>query len=118
MMSSGHLLASITSVAALWGGFEVQGMNNPNIVNFAGHPSVFEAPVGLRNLYRAQNFNRDVTTAWWQTSVLDGHSSESSAEVADALRSASYIVLDKAMYSVRFSPKALGGYYVLRFDKR
>ncbi|KAL2207289.1 hypothetical protein CC79DRAFT_1321402 [Sarocladium strictum] len=99
-MSAGNFLASITSVAAFWGGLEVQGMNSPNAVDFSSHPRVFEPPVGLRNLFPADNFNRDAATAWWQTGVLDGHPTEAASEVADAMKSASYVVLDKAMYSV------------------
>lgn len=100
-MSSGTFLASITSVAALWSGLQVHGINSPHTADFAEHPGVFEVPRELRNLYPAENFNRDVTTSWWQTEILDGHSSDTSTEVSDAMRDASYIVLDNAMYSVR-----------------
>ncbi|KAH9243117.1 hypothetical protein K456DRAFT_1767521 [Colletotrichum gloeosporioides 23] len=53
---------------------------------------------GLRNVFPAENFNRNVTTTWWSTEVLDGHSTEAAAEASAALANASFIVLDKDMY--------------------
>jgi hypothetical protein len=101
MMSSVKFLTSIAALAALWSALQVHGSSIPNATDFQEYPSVFEVPTGLRNVYPAENFNRDVTTAWWQTIVLDGHSSNASTELAEAMKEASYLVLDPAMYSVR-----------------
>lgn len=62
--------------------------------------SVWEVPVNLRNVYPAENFNRNVTSTWWDTQVLDGHSSELASQMSDKLREVSFVVLDKKMYQV------------------
>lgn len=97
MSSSPFLLASITFVGALMGGFlEVMGVG-PDYFN---RSSVYEVPTGLRNTFPAENFNRDVTTAWWETEVLYGLSSEEASEASKALKDASFLVLDQDMYEV------------------
>ncbi|KAK7710094.1 hypothetical protein SLS63_013060 [Diaporthe eres] len=63
-------------------------------------PSVFEVPAGTRNLFPAANFNRDVTTNWWDTKVLDGHDAEAASELAVSLKNASFIVLDQEFYQL------------------
>ncbi|KAH0436153.1 hypothetical protein CcaCcLH18_04443 [Colletotrichum camelliae] len=63
-------------------------------------PTAFEVPASLRNVFPAENFNRNVTTTWWSTEVLDGHSTEAAAEATAALANASFIVLDKDMYQI------------------
>lgn len=63
--------------------------------------SVFEVPTGARNVFPAANFNRDVTTNWWDTKVLDGHDAEAASELAVSLKNASFIVLDQEFYQVR-----------------
>lgn len=55
-------------------------------------PTTFEVPAGLMNVFPAENFNRNVTTTWWSTEVLDGHSTEAAAEASAALANASFIV--------------------------
>lgn len=101
MPSSGAFLASITSIAAVWGGLQdIVAGSSPN-ADISKHPDVFEVPVQLRNIYPAKNFNRDVTTTWWNTAVLDGHAEEASVQVSQTLKSASFVVLDKDMYPVR-----------------
>jgi hypothetical protein len=62
---------------------------------------VYEAPLRNRNVFPADNFNRDVTTSWWEAQVLDGVSAEASTHFSDTLKTASFIVLDDAMYDVR-----------------
>lgn len=64
-------------------------------------PSVFEVPSSLRNFFPAGNFNRNVTTTWWETEVLDSASGKSAEKAAKALKEASFIVLDREMYKVR-----------------
>ncbi|KAH7329676.1 hypothetical protein B0I35DRAFT_48481 [Stachybotrys elegans] len=100
MMSSVNFLTSIASIFALGSALQVHGRNSPNVPDVADHPSVFEVPMGSRNVYPAENFNRDVTTTWWETTVLDGHSSDASTELAGALKEASFLVLDNAMYTL------------------
>lgn len=64
--------------------------------------SVFEVPPSVRNVFPAANFNRDVTTNWWDTELLDGHASEAASELAASLKNASFIVLDQEFYKVSF----------------
>ncbi|KAE9573165.1 hypothetical protein CGMCC3_g10652 [Colletotrichum fructicola] len=72
---------------------------NPRASN-GNFPTAYEVPAGLRNVFPAENFNRNVTTTWWGTEVLDGHSTEAAAEASAALANASFIVLDKDMYQI------------------
>lgn len=97
MSTSRSLLASITSVAALWNGDQLIAADDA-LASVSSHSNVFEVPVALRNVYPAENFNRDVTTAWWETGVLDGHASDISTQMSGVLEAASYIVLDEEMY--------------------
>lgn len=62
--------------------------------------SVFEVPTGTRNVFPAANFNRDVTTNWWDTEVLGGHDAEAASQLAVSLKNASFIVLDQDFYQV------------------
>ncbi|KAL0930054.1 gluconolactonase precursor [Colletotrichum truncatum] len=62
--------------------------------------TVFEVPVSLRNVFPAYNFDRDVTTTWWNTAVLDGHSNAAASDATEALKNASFIVLDHDMYEI------------------
>lgn len=62
--------------------------------------SVFEVPSRVRNVFPAANFNRNVTTNWWDTEVLDGHDGASASELAVSLKNASFIVLDQEFYQV------------------
>lgn len=64
------------------------------------HSSVFEVPSSARNVFPAVNFNRDVTTNWWDTEILDGHTSEPASDLAASLKNASFIVLDQDFYRV------------------
>lgn len=70
-------------------------------------PSVFEVPQSVRNVFPAANFNRDVTTNWWDTELLDSHTSEAASELAASLKNASFIVLDQDFYRVRMSRAGL-----------
>lgn len=72
---------------------------NPRAYN-DNFPTAYEVPAGLRNVFPAENFNRNVTTTWWSTEVLDGHSTKAAAEASAALANASFIILDKDMYQV------------------
>lgn len=90
----------MTSIAAVWGGLQDIVAGSASAADISKHPDVFEVPVQLRNVYPANNFNRDVTTTWWDTAVLDGHPEAASVEVSETLKSASFIVLDKDMYKV------------------
>lgn len=73
-----------------------------------GYSSVYEVPTGLRNIFPAGNFNRDVTTSWWETEVLDGLSEEEANEAIKALKGASFLVLDDDMYDVSTALLLLG----------
>lgn len=65
-------------------------------------PSVFEVPPNVRNVFPAANFNRDVTTNWWETELLDGHASKAASELAASLKNASFVILDQEFYQVSF----------------
>jgi hypothetical protein len=92
-MSAATFFASISSTAAGW----IQDPANAS-VGLAG--AVLDISTHLRNVYPANNFNRDVTTSWWETQVLDGHDSIQSSELSGVMRDASFIVLNDGMYSV------------------
>lgn len=62
--------------------------------------SVFEVLLSLRNVFPAANFNRDVTTNWWETEILDGQSSQAASDLAASLKITSFIVLDQDFYQV------------------
>lgn len=66
--------------------------------------SVFEVPSSVRNVFPAANFNRDVTTNWWDTEVLDGNNDEAASDLAASLKNASFIVLDQEFYAVSTHP--------------
>ncbi|KAI1852209.1 hypothetical protein JX265_013062 [Neoarthrinium moseri] len=66
----------------------------------AASSGVFDVPLELRNVYPAANFNRNVSTRYWQTTVLDGHSNEDSLALSQNLTDASFIVLDQGMYEL------------------
>lgn len=87
---------TLAAMGSLWG-------ETVLAANASLPPSVYEVPSSLRNVFPAVNFNRDVTTSWWETSVLDGHDVTAASEATATLREASYIVLDKDMYQVRTS---------------
>lgn len=92
-------LALTTSTSAVWENLQVVfGGSSSHQPDFADHPDIFEVPTQLRAIFPAKNFNRDVTTTWWQTAILDGHEIEASKGVADALKASTFVVLDKEFY--------------------
>lgn len=92
-----NIVTALATITSLWG-------ESVTSANASTTPIVLEVPMSLRNVFPAVNFNRDVTTTWWQTAVLNGHDADAATEVTAALREASYIVLDKDMYEVRMTP--------------
>lgn len=94
------ILASITSASDIWENFQGILAGSPPPVDFSQHPDVYEVPSHLRNIYPANNFNRDVTTTWWDTVVLDGHATEASVDVSTIFKTATFVVLDRKMYQV------------------
>lgn len=95
-VSTASLFASITSIAGWWGTV-VQGSNG---VELGNSDAILHVPARVRNVYPAENFNRDVTTSWWETKVLDGHSTIESSSFSKAMRDATFLVLDQGMYEV------------------
>lgn len=91
-LSTASFLGSFTSVAGWWAS---GALCQPSF-----SARVVEVPVNLRNVFPAENFNRDVTTAWWETEVLDVHATDQANNVKEGLKEASYIILDKTMYNV------------------
>ncbi|KAH6874452.1 hypothetical protein B0T10DRAFT_465752 [Thelonectria olida] len=63
-------------------------------------PSVVEVPSRIRNVFPAENFNRNVTTTWWMTEVLNGEKTSAYEETVEVLTNASIIVLDQDMYKL------------------
>jgi len=77
-------------------------------------PSILEVGGGLRNVFPADNFNRNVSTAWWDTDVLDdGNSNEEAKNTAKDLKAASFIVVDKDMYQVSLNPMIRKGWRII-----
>ncbi|KAF6815117.1 gluconolactonase precursor [Colletotrichum plurivorum] len=105
-MTTSSLLASISSVAAVWYGLGNAAVSETASVAGTGseasgsESTVYEVPTTLRNVYPAANFNRNVTTTWWATEILDGHSAEEAVGITAALKSASFVVLDQDMYQL------------------
>lgn len=64
-------------------------------------PSIVEVGSAYRTVFPATDFNRNVTTTWWQTDVLDGDASQNATSLKNSLEDASFIVLNKDMYKVR-----------------
>lgn len=63
-------------------------------------PSIVDVPARIRNVFAAQNFNRNVTVPWWETQILNGdnHIVEETLRIlSDA---ASFIVFNAEMYQV------------------
>lgn len=88
-------LASVTSLSSSWWGV------GADIIGANLSAGVYEVPLQHRNVYPADNFNRDVTTSWWEAQVLDGVSVDAASHFSNTLKTASFIVLDDAMYEVR-----------------
>ncbi|SCO36995.1 uncharacterized protein FFNC_05392 [Fusarium fujikuroi] len=63
-------------------------------------PSIVEVGSAYRNVFPATDFNRNVTTTWWQTDVLDGDASQKATSLKNSLEDASFIVLNKDMYKL------------------
>ncbi|KAF4463907.1 gluconolactonase precursor [Fusarium albosuccineum] len=89
------LISSLASVVSFWGG---RPDFTTAIANFQRDPSIYEVPIGIRNVFPANNFNRDVNSAWWHTDVLDGHSAEAAGQVVKHLNDAVFVVLDQDFY--------------------
>ncbi|RKK80915.1 hypothetical protein BFJ68_g15919 [Fusarium oxysporum] len=75
------------------------GLNSDESLPLRG-PSIVEVRSSYRNVFPAQDFNRNVTTTWWQTDVLDGDASQNATSLKKALKDASFIVLNKDMYKL------------------
>lgn len=76
------------------------GLNSDDSLPLRG-PSIVQVGSAYRNVFPAQDFNRNVTTTWWQTDVLDGDASQHATSLEKDLKDASFIVLNKDMYKVR-----------------
>ncbi|TVY77467.1 Gluconolactonase [Fusarium oxysporum f. sp. cubense] len=75
------------------------GLNSDESLPLRG-PSIVEVRNAYRNVFPAKDFNRNVTTTWWQTDVLDGDASQNATSLKKALKDASFIVLNKDMYKL------------------
>ncbi|KAH7261657.1 hypothetical protein BKA59DRAFT_518642 [Fusarium tricinctum] len=75
------------------------GLNSDESLPLRG-PSIVEVGSAYRNVFPAKDFNRNVTTTWWQTNVLDGDTSQNATSLKKALKDASFIVLNKDMYKL------------------
>ncbi|SCO80713.1 uncharacterized protein FRV6_04926 [Fusarium oxysporum] len=75
------------------------GLNSDESLPLRG-PSIVEVRSAYRNVFPAKDFNRNVTTTWWQTDVLDGDASQNATSLKKALKDASFIVLNKDMYKL------------------
>ncbi|EWZ79164.1 hypothetical protein FOWG_16679 [Fusarium oxysporum f. sp. lycopersici MN25] len=75
------------------------GLNSDESLPLRG-PSIVEVRSAYRNVFPAKDFNRNVTTTWWQTDVLDGDASQNATSLKKALKDALFIVLNKDMYKL------------------
>ncbi|KAF9879303.1 hypothetical protein CkaCkLH20_03536 [Colletotrichum karsti] len=105
MILSSDILVFVTFVASFWRciaktPFAEAASIPATRFRPRNEPIVFEVPVSLRNVFPAVNFNRNVTTTWWDTEVLDGHPTEEAFKVTEAMKKASFVVLDKDMYQI------------------
>ncbi|CAJ0538651.1 Ff.00g066590.m01.CDS01 [Fusarium sp. VM40] len=75
------------------------GLNSDDSLPLRG-PSIVQVGSAYRNVFPAQDFNRNVTTTWWQTDVLDGDASQHATSLEKDLKDASFIVLNKDMYKL------------------
>jgi hypothetical protein len=105
-MLSSSLHAGLCTIALLSGQVAARpaaattGLNSDESLPLRG-PSIVEVRSAYRNVFPAKDFNRNVTTTWWQTDVLDGDASQNATSLKKALKDASFIVLNKDMYKVR-----------------
>ncbi|KAF5009770.1 hypothetical protein FDECE_4043 [Fusarium decemcellulare] len=63
-------------------------------------PSIVHVGGSLRNVFPENNFNRNVTTTWWDTETLDDDLDEGAKTATEALKAASFIVLNRGMYQL------------------
>lgn len=72
--------------------------SKPNLGLLVGS-SIVEVQPSFRNVFPAPNFNRNVTTSWWETGLIGGNN-ETAAIGLDELQDSSFIVLNSDMYKV------------------
>ncbi|KAF4345539.1 gluconolactonase precursor [Fusarium beomiforme] len=105
-MLSSSLCISICCITLLSTGYQVEArpavttkLNSDESLPLIG-PSIVEVGSAYRNVFPSKDFNRNVTTTWWQTEVLDGDASQNATNLKKALKDASFIVLNKDMYKL------------------
>ncbi|KAJ0127085.1 hypothetical protein HZ326_29814 [Fusarium oxysporum f. sp. albedinis] len=76
------------------------GLNSDESLPLRG-PSIVEVRSAYRNVFPAKDFNRNVTTTWWQTDVLDGDASQNATSLKKALKDASFILLGVKDHTVK-----------------
>lgn len=59
--------------------------------------SIVEVQPSFRNVFPASNFNRNVTTSWWETGLMDGNDTTAVRGLTE-LKDSSFIVLNPEMY--------------------
>lgn len=69
--------------------------------------SIVEPSPEIRNVFPATNFNRNVSTNWWDTEVLDGAEAAAAMELKATLEIATIIVLNRDMYKVYINSSPL-----------
>ncbi|RSM14790.1 hypothetical protein CDV31_005224 [Fusarium ambrosium] len=63
-------------------------------------PSIVQINPALQNVFPAENFNRNITTSWWDTDVVDGPPSSSASKFLASLKQANFIALDDRFYEL------------------
>ncbi|EXL47726.1 hypothetical protein FOCG_11877 [Fusarium oxysporum f. sp. radicis-lycopersici 26381] len=92
-------IALLSSQVAARPAAATTGLNSDESLPLRG-PSIVEVRSAYRNVFPAKDFNRNVTTTWWQTDVLDGDASQNATSLKKALKDALFIVLNKDMYKL------------------
>ena len=69
-------------------------------------PTIAEITPEWNNVFPAANFNRNVSTAFWQPTIMNDSTTTDVANQLSKIGKASFIVYDKEMYQVNYhSPR-------------
>ncbi|KAG9196874.1 hypothetical protein G6514_003203 [Epicoccum nigrum] len=75
-------------------------INDVDEVSPGSKGAVLRVPTEFRNVFPAENFNRNVTVPWWSTSVLSTGESVDAVAGLNTLAGASFLVLNDEFYTV------------------
>jgi hypothetical protein len=96
-------ITSILTLVSTFGGLGSASVLPSHISGLLVGPSIVQIKPALQNVFPAENFNRNVTTSWWDTNVIDGPPSSSASKLLSSLKQANFIALDDRFYKVRLT---------------